>query len=71
MTMDIDNNVSDISRKLGEISLVMADGYHFVIMRELVEGWNNMADKGDERAKEMMDIINKFHRLCLTVQGMK
>ena len=29
--------VSQVSRKLGEISEVMADGYHFVHMRALVE----------------------------------
>lgn len=31
--------VSQVSRKLGEISEVMADGYHFIRMRTLVEQW--------------------------------
>jgi hypothetical protein len=32
--------VSAMSRMLGKVSEVMADGYHFVKMRELCEQWH-------------------------------
>ena len=61
--------VSEVSRKLGTISEVMADGYHFVNMRELVEQWHEQADAGDKMAKDMMKVIDTFHRLCVAVKG--
>ena len=63
--------VSQVSRKLGEISEVMADGYHFVHMRTLVEQWQEQADAGDKTAQDMMKVIDTFHRLCVVVKGDK
>ncbi len=61
--------VSKVSRKLGEISEVMADGYHFINMRSLVEDWQDKADAGDAMAQEMMKVIDTFHRLCVVVKN--
>lgn len=60
--------VSEVSRKLGLISEVMADGYHFVTMREHVEQWQQQADSGDANAQKMIDAIDLFHRLCFYVK---
>ena len=60
--------VSQVSRKLGEISEVMADGYHFIRMRALVEQWQDQADAGDQTAQDMMKVIDTFHRLCVVVK---
>jgi hypothetical protein len=62
---------SEVSRKLGEISKVMADGYYFVHMREMVEEWQDQADNGNKTAQDMMNVIDTFHRLCLAVEGNK
>jgi hypothetical protein len=64
-----DFEVSKMSRKLGEISEVMADGFHFVQMRDLVDVWQVRADAGDVTAQEMMKVINTFHRLCQVVKN--
>ncbi len=61
----------EVSRKLGEISEVMADGYLFFKMRCLVEEWQKQADAGNLTAQEMMKTINIFHRLCLVIQNQK
>jgi hypothetical protein len=62
-------NVSQMSRKLGLISEVMADGYHFVRMRDLVDDWQARADAGDATAQELIKVINTFHRLCQVVKN--
>jgi hypothetical protein len=58
-----------MSRKLGEISEVMADGFHFVQLRTMVEDWKKLADSGNAQAQEMMKVIDTFHRLCQTVKN--
>lgn len=62
------SHVSEPSRKLAEISEVMADGYHFVKMRSLVEDWQELADLGNETAKEAIKMVDTFHRLCMVVK---
>ena len=47
------------TEKLSLISEVMADGYHFVNLRFLVEDW-----EGTPEAAEMLEAINKMYRLC-------
>lgn len=64
-----DFEVSKMSRKLGEISEVMADAFYFVQMRDLVDVWQVRADAGDVTAQEMMKVINTFHRLCQVVKN--
>lgn len=53
-----------INKKLATISEVMADGYHFIKLRQLVLEWDALADAGDQRAIEAMTMIEQFHRLC-------
>jgi hypothetical protein len=64
-----EHTVSPMSRKLGQISEVMADGFHFVQLRALVETWQKQADAGDVQSQEMMKVIDTFHRLCQVVKG--
>jgi hypothetical protein len=64
-----DFEVSKMSRKLGEISEVMADGFYFVQLRDFVDDWQASADAGDVAAQEMMKVINTFHRLCQVVKN--
>ncbi len=64
-----DFNVSQMSRKLGLISEVMADAYHFVRMRDFVEAWEKDAATGSPDAVKMMEVINTFHRLCQVVKN--
>ncbi len=59
----------EVTRKISEISEVMADGYHFVKMRMLVEDWEEKAVAGDKMAQDMMQVIDTFHRLCVVVKG--
>ena len=61
----------EVTRKLSEISEVMADGYHFVHMRMLVEDWETKALAGDKMAQDMMAVIDTFHRLCTVVKEKK
>lgn len=60
--------VSQITRKLGLISEVMADAYHFMNMRTYVEEWDQMAKAGDPEAQEMIRVIETFHRLCSVIK---
>lgn len=60
--------VSEMSRKLGDISRVMADGFYFIHMRGQCEQFQAMADAGDPQAIEMIERINTFHRLCVHVE---
>jgi hypothetical protein len=64
-----EHTVSPMSRKLGEISEVMADGFHFVQLRAWCETWQKQADAGDAQSQELMTVIDTFHRLCQAVKG--
>lgn len=61
--------VSEMSRKLGMISEVMSDGYHFIHLREYAEQWQAQADSGHADAQKMIEAINLFHRLCVAIKG--
>ncbi len=60
---------SPMTKKLGEISEVMADGFHFVKIRAFVETWEKDAAAGIPDAVKMMEVINTFHRLCSVVKN--
>jgi hypothetical protein len=64
-----DFKVSQMSRKLGEISEVMSDAFYFVRLRDWVETWQKQADAGDAPSQEMMKVIDTFHRLCQVVKN--
>ena len=51
---------NDLSKKLGRISLAMADGYHFTKMRFLLEGF----DEAAPASAEIYDMVEKFYKLC-------
>lgn len=58
----------DMNKKLAEISEIMADGYHFLQMRSLVNQMECEAlasEWDDSPAQEILDIISQFHRLCI------
>lgn len=60
---------SDMSSKLALISEVMADGYHYLRIRCLVEAWQVEASKGSWDAARMMEAIDLVHRLCVIIKG--
>ena len=64
------NHVSETSRKLALISEVMADGYNFLVMRELCQDWQAQADCGNQTAKDMMQTVETFYKLCKYVKTM-
>jgi len=66
----MDFEVPQITRKLGLISEVMADGYHFIMLRQHIEQWDRDANEGNVQAQEMIRVIETFHRLCLTIKEM-
>lgn len=60
--MNIDE--MEVSRVLGNISLVMSDGFHFVRMREVITGMLNDPE-GDPQLQEAgWTMINQFNNLC-------
>ena len=63
------SEVTEIKQKLALISEVMADGYHWIYMSQLVESFQKKADLGDPLAHEMNKLINTFHKLCVVVKG--
>lgn len=68
MTQLTSFNTPAITKKLVEISEVMADGVHFIHMRLLVEDWQARADAGDDGAEAAIRMIEQFHRLCVAVK---
>ena len=54
------------NQKLSEISRIMADGFHFVMMRDLMEKMERAQDK--ESAQEILEMVDHFHRLCVYVE---
>jgi hypothetical protein len=62
--MENETPIPECTRKLSLISEVMADGYHFVNLRFLVEDWVIRAEKGEPYAVEAMDAIDTFYRIC-------
>ena len=55
----------DMNTKLAEISEIMADGFHFLQMRSLVNAMQGNVASGDVDAQKILDIISQFHRLCI------
>lgn len=53
-------------KKLAEISRIMADGYLFLKMRDLMQ---QVADDPDRKAgEELEEIVDHFYRLCMYVE---
>lgn len=65
--------VPDITKKLGEISLVMSDGYHFMKMRMYAEGCElyEHGTNHSEEARKTMKLIKEFHELCQWIKESK
>lgn len=60
--------MSEITKKLVDISEVMTDGTMFIKMRSLMEAMEQKVNEGDEAAEQLVDFVNKFHKLCLYAQ---
>jgi hypothetical protein len=54
---------SPISNSLGDISMIMSDGYNFVILRHVAEQWAKEAKEGNKNSQALIDIITKFEKL--------
>lgn len=50
----------DTNKQLAEISRIMADGYHFVNFRAMLDSMPN--DMGKEKIEE---IVKNFYKLCV------
>ena len=62
------SHVSEVSRKLADISRIMSDGYHFLKMRGIIEEWQESADQGNQTAVAGMELIDRMYNLCLIVE---
>ena len=47
------------TQQLGDISMIMADGYHFANLRFLIEGMQE-----DNNKEQIKKIITQFYNLC-------
>lgn len=54
------------TQKLGEISRIMADGFHFTNMRSMLESVERDTDQ--ESAQQILEMVDHFHRLCMYVE---
>ena len=54
------------TQKLAEISRIMADGYHFLNMRMVLE--NLETDPNQDASAQVLDVVNMFYRLCKHIE---
>lgn len=53
----------ELNRQLAKISEVMADGYHFIQVRALLEDMNSRANLGDVAAQQIVGVMTRFYNL--------
>jgi hypothetical protein len=54
------------TEKVAEISRIMADGYHFLTMRMVLESLET--DPDQDATDQILDVVNKFYNLCKYVE---
>jgi hypothetical protein len=54
------------TQKLSEISRIMADGFHFVMLREVLEGMKTDSDQ--DAAVQVLEVVDRFYNLCKYVE---
>jgi hypothetical protein len=54
------------TEKLAEISRIMADGFHFMILREVLEGMKT--DSNQDAAVQVLEVVDRFYNLCKYVE---
>ena len=54
------------TQKLSEISRIMADGFHFIIMRQVLEGMKT--DSNQDAAVQVLEVVDRFYKLCKYVE---
>jgi hypothetical protein len=58
-----------IQKQFADITEIFsADGYTFLTIRSRLETLEQQADYGDKDAEKLIDIVNKFHRLCMVLK---
>lgn len=62
------DEIPEVTQILAEISRITSDGYIFMKMRIHAEEWQEMADNGNEKAQDAIDLIKKFHRFCTVME---
>ena len=67
--MTTDFKQAEITRKIAEISRIMSDGFLFVQMRFMLEQFEQMPD--DPAAQELLEMVNRFYRLCKHIEEKK
>lgn len=56
-----------ITKTMAKISEAMADGYKFTKIRFALEDLQDRADKGDEAAKKLVELVYQFDRLLKVI----
>jgi hypothetical protein len=49
----------------------MADGFYFLKMRMLFERYEQEAKEGNDSSRQLVDFVEKFHKICVYVRDMK
>ena len=59
-------NMTNIEQKFSDITNVFAsDGYTFLKVRSALENFQEQAELGDKDAEGIVEVFNRFHRLCV------
>jgi hypothetical protein len=58
---------TEITTKLLRISEIMGDGYRFIKIRAACEQWEREAREGNKSSAALIDFVEKFDRLIVTV----
>lgn len=57
--------MTEIEQKFSDITRIFAaDGYEFLTLRFAMQRFADDAKAGDEAAKQLVEIFDKFHRLA-------
>lgn len=57
----------EITKKLADIARISGDGYHFISLRFFLEALESSPEQ-TEASIMALDMINKFHKLCLMAE---
>lgn len=62
MTNDIQKKFSDI------VDIFASDGYTFLKIRSQLEQFDTEAENGNQTSKQLVEVFNRFHRLCMALK---
>lgn len=60
---------NDIQKKFSDITEIFAsDGYTFLKIRSALERFEEEAKNGNEYSAQLVEVFNRFHRLCMCLK---